>query len=57
MTDFKDETAKCTDWAEILTTDLSHISKNLLLMAIFSFLALLKSYHLEWNFFADCVII
>jgi hypothetical protein len=51
MTDFKDENRK------ILTTVSSHFFKNLLLLAIFSYLALIKSYHIEWKFFADCVII
>jgi hypothetical protein len=26
-------------------------------LAILSYLALLKSYHIEWKFFADCVIV
>ncbi len=43
-------TEKCSDWAEILTAVSSHFFKNLLLLAIFSYLALLKSYHIEWNF-------
>ncbi len=50
-------TEKCSDWAEILTTFSSQFFKNLLIMAIFSYLALLKSNHIEWKFFADCVII
>ncbi len=55
MTDFKDKNRK--DWAEILTTVSSHFFKNVLLLSILSYLALLKSYHIEWNFFADCVIV
>jgi hypothetical protein len=50
MTDFNDENRK------IVTTVSSHFFKQLLLLAIFSYLALLKSYHIEWKFFADCVI-
>ncbi len=57
MTDFKDENRKCSDWAELLTTVSSHFFKNLLLVAMFFYLTLLKSYHKEWKFFADCVII
>ncbi len=51
MTHFKDENRK------IVTTVSSDFFKNLLLLAIFSYLALLKSYHIEWKAFADCVII
>ncbi len=36
-------TEKCSDWARILTTVSSHFFKNILLLAIFSYLALLKS--------------
>jgi hypothetical protein len=46
-TDFMDENRKM----------LSYFFKNVLLLAIFSYLALLKSYHIEWKFFADCVSI
>jgi hypothetical protein len=53
MSDFK----KRSDWAEILTTVSFHFFKNLLLLTIFSYLALLKSYYVEWKFVADCVII
>jgi hypothetical protein len=52
MTDFKDENRKM-----LRTTVSSHFSKNLLLLAILSYLTLIKSYHIEWKFFADCVII
>jgi hypothetical protein len=38
-------TEKCSDCAEILTTVSSHFFKNLLLVAIFSYVALLKSCH------------
>jgi hypothetical protein len=51
MTDFKDENRK------IVTKVSCHFFKNLLLLAIFSYHALLKSYHIEWKFFADCVAI
>jgi hypothetical protein len=57
MTDFKDENKKCSDWAEILTTVSSHFFKNLLPSAIFSYIALLKIYHIEWTFFAEFVIV
>jgi hypothetical protein len=50
-------TEKCSDCAEILTIASSHFFKNLLLVAILSYLALLKSYHIEWKFFFDCVIV
>jgi hypothetical protein len=40
-------TEKCSDWAEVLTTVSSHFFKNLLLLAILSYLTLLKSYHIE----------
>jgi hypothetical protein len=53
----KKRTEKYSDLAEILTTVSSHFFKNLLLLAILSYLALLKSYHIEWKFFADCVVV
>ncbi len=40
-------TEKWSDGAEILTTVPSHFFNNLLLLAIFYYLALLKSYHIE----------
>ena len=42
-TDLNDKNRKCSDWATILTTVSSHFFKNILLLAIFSYLALLKS--------------
>jgi hypothetical protein len=53
MTDFRDKNRKMLR----LTTVSSHFFKNLLLLAILSYLALLKSYPIEWKFFADCVIV
>jgi hypothetical protein len=57
MTDFKDKNRKMLRLSWNLTTVSSHFFKNLLLLAILSYLALLKSYHIEWKFFADCVIV
>jgi hypothetical protein len=58
MTDFKDKNRKMLRLSiEHLTTVSSHFFKNLLLLANLSYLTLLKSYHIEWKFFADCVIV
>jgi hypothetical protein len=54
MTDFKGQEQKN---AAQLTTVSSHFFKNFLLLAILSFIALLKSYHIEWKFFADHVLV
>jgi hypothetical protein len=52
MTDFKDENRKMLRLSWNFNHSFLSLFQELLLLAIFSYLALLKSYHIEWKFFA-----
>jgi hypothetical protein len=57
MPDFKGKNRKklWLSW-NFKTTVSSHFFKNLLFLAILSYLALLKSYLIEWKFFANVLL-
>jgi hypothetical protein len=57
VTDFKDENRKMLRLSWNFNHSFLLISQELNTLGNFLFLVLLKSYHIEWKFVADCIII
>ncbi len=57
MTDFQDKNRKMLWLSWNFNHSFLSLFQELITHGNLSYLALLKSYHIEWKFFADCVIV